>query len=141
MNQRGFSLTEVMVTVVVIGILANAALPAYHRAQTDAQAASILADFHAVRSAAFDYYADHNRFPRSGRWGQAPRELISYPPKAVQFKTPETRYRWLSFSFGSRTVLVLQLQSSDKDLLAAVKSIYGGSSFLTSHVVTLYSWV
>ncbi len=50
-NQKGFTLVEMIVVIVILGILAGAAVPAYINLQTDAQAANNMAYIGAVRSA------------------------------------------------------------------------------------------
>ena len=50
-NQKGFTLVEMIVVIVILGILAGAAIPAYINLQTDAEAASNMAYIGALRSA------------------------------------------------------------------------------------------
>lgn len=50
-NQKGFTLVEMIVVIVILGILAGAAVPAYINLQTDAEAANNMAAIGALRSA------------------------------------------------------------------------------------------
>jgi len=50
-NNKGFTLVEMIVVIVILGILAGAAVPAYINLQTDAQAANNMAYVGALRSA------------------------------------------------------------------------------------------
>ncbi len=50
-NQKGFTLVEMIVVIVILGIIAGAAVPAYINLQTDAQAANNMAYVGALRSA------------------------------------------------------------------------------------------
>lgn len=50
-NKRGFTLIEMIVVIVILGIIAGVAVPAYINLQTDAQAANNLAYIGSLRSA------------------------------------------------------------------------------------------
>ncbi|MFQ5598606.1 MAG: prepilin-type N-terminal cleavage/methylation domain-containing protein [Nitrospiria bacterium] len=50
-NQKGFTLVELIVVIVILGIIAGVAVPNYINMQTDAQAANNVAYIGALRSA------------------------------------------------------------------------------------------
>jgi prepilin-type N-terminal cleavage/methylation domain-containing protein len=54
-NERGFTLIELMIVVVIIGILAAIAIPNFIRMQDRAKEASVKANMHTVQLAVEDY--------------------------------------------------------------------------------------
>jgi type II secretory pathway pseudopilin PulG len=58
-----FSLVELVLVVVIIGIVAAIAVPRIAGSSEKAQANAILASLEAVRDAIDHYYAEHDRFP------------------------------------------------------------------------------
>lgn len=59
-NSKGFSLIELMIVVVIIGILAAVAIPNYISMQNRAKEASVKANAHSVQLVVEDYSVRHN---------------------------------------------------------------------------------
>ena len=62
---RGFTLIELLVIILIIGILAELALPDYQRAVEVSRVGAALAYSRAFRDSVDRYYMAHNRFPTS----------------------------------------------------------------------------
>ena len=61
-NQRGFSLTELMIVVAIIGILATIAIPNFLRYQAKAKQTEAKSNLVALHTAEIAYFAENNGF-------------------------------------------------------------------------------
>lgn len=59
---RGFTLVELMIVVIVVGVLAGVAIPMYQLATERAKATEAVAALGSVRVAMRNYYAEHQTF-------------------------------------------------------------------------------
>lgn len=62
-GRRGFTLTELIVAVAIMGIIAAIAMPAYTQYLQKARIARSIADIQMLSTAITAYRNDHNRFP------------------------------------------------------------------------------
>ncbi len=140
------TLVELLMTLTIVGILANLALPAFAQLKRRADATHVIADFHAIRLAAFDSYAATGAFPPSGTWGRTPRGLAPALPNGFTFRYKNVTYRWQRWSLPngmprnrSQQVLVgLDVRTPDRALLSAITTAYRGPlAFGSSTRVTL----
>ena len=63
MNKKGFSLVELMIVVVIMGILVAVAIPLYGAIQTNAKNKTCKNNIVAIRSNATNYYASNGVTP------------------------------------------------------------------------------
>ena len=134
---NGFTLVELLTTIVIIGILANIAMPVYRGVTEKADAAKVISDYHAVQVGAYSYFAANNRFPPTGTDGQVPPELVSYLPDGFRFTYKSASYRWRRYSFPSGSpgggsqpwVVALTVRSSNPALLDAINQQFRGLVF------------
>lgn len=95
--KKGFSLIELMVVIVIIGIIASFAIPQYLKAKKMAQAMTVIADFKAIHLAAVTCYAETGKYPPDYYPGGVPKELVPYLPADFTFdRRPyiDVRYDW-----------------------------------------------
>lgn len=146
MNRRGMTLIELLVTLTLVAILAQMALPAFAGVRRRAEAARIVADAMAVRVAALDHYAGHGGYPAPGQWGSAPGPLAASLPQGFAWRYRDVDYRWERWSLPnglptnpSQTVLLgLSVRTPDATLMAALRGLYKGAvAFGTAHQITL----
>jgi prepilin-type N-terminal cleavage/methylation domain-containing protein len=62
LKKSGFTLVELMIVVIVIGILVTIAVPSYQRSVERAKCSQALSILQSMRSAALSYYADNETF-------------------------------------------------------------------------------
>lgn len=63
-NQSGFSLIELLLVVVIIGVIASIAIPSLQKAQAVAQNASALTMLRSLSTLEVQFFARNNRFGR-----------------------------------------------------------------------------
>jgi prepilin-type N-terminal cleavage/methylation domain-containing protein len=131
MNRRGFSMVELLAVLVVLGILANLALPMVQRARRKADAVAVLAVFHAVRVAAQDRFADSGTYPANAAWGVVPADLVPSLPAGFRFADGDVEYRWRRWALPNglpansrqRVLLGLDVRTSDRALLQTIRGL------------------
>lgn len=64
-KQRGFTLIEIMIVVIVIGILASLGMARYEKTVERSRISEALSILGSIRSAQYRYASEHNRFTNS----------------------------------------------------------------------------
>ena len=90
----GFTLIELMVVVLIVGILARIAIPSYRQMVLKARAAEALSNIQAIRVAAYAYNSEHNRWPPDAGPGVSPPELRPYLGDGFAFDRDEYQLDW-----------------------------------------------
>ena len=82
-SAKGFTLVEVVVVVMILGILAGVAAPTFLGVAAESEAASVLTTVTTIMDAAQRYSAEHGSLPPDGTRGVAPPELADYLDTSV----------------------------------------------------------
>jgi prepilin-type N-terminal cleavage/methylation domain-containing protein len=122
-RRKGFSFVEILMVMIVIGLLARIAVPRYRDMKVRAIAASIQADVHAIRIAAFTHYTEHGTFPPDAASGTLPPELLANLPTGFTFSRPDYEYDWhvwtaVNGSGNTETFVGVTVLVSDPKLIA-----------------------
>ena len=130
-NRRGFTLVEVLLVMVMLGLLSAIAVPRLRVAHQRASAAHVIADFVTIRSAAVQYYTAEGEFPPTASQGTPPAELAEYLPSGFQFNYEGiVQYRWRqwpsSVPGNSDPIAGVEFESTDETLVRLIKELYGG---------------
>jgi type IV pilus assembly protein PilA len=96
-NQKGFTLIELMIVVVIIGILAAIAIPNFIAMQSRAKEGSTKANMHTFQLAAEDYGVQHDGVYYAGVDSIA----ALLPSGGANFKNPFTNVTTDSYEYGS----------------------------------------
>lgn len=79
----GFTLVEIMIVVVIIGLLAALAFPAFQKVRHRAQNTAFANDLRQVRAAAEQYILEMGAYPEDGYPGSFPPALVEYMPTDI----------------------------------------------------------
>ncbi|MDP2959678.1 MAG: type II secretion system protein [Longimicrobiales bacterium] len=145
-RRGGFTLTEMLIVAVVVGILGSIALPELNRALNRARAAAIMADLHTVRLAAHEAIASNGVFPAQAGWGVVPPAMKPFLPENFSFnRGGKYRYRWRLIAAGASPWgvptgrLHVQRQAADPRLIQALAAMSNpNSSIVTGTQVQLW---
>ena len=92
---RAFTLVEVMVVVVIIGLLAAMSLPAYRRITMRSKTAAVVSDLRAFSTAFITYSLQNGKWPADGLPQEIPPEMTGALPTGFTAKSPIGGiYKW-----------------------------------------------
>jgi general secretion pathway protein G len=70
-GQRGFTLVELLIVVIILGILAAVVIPQFNTVSADAKESSLVANLNTIRQAISLYRVQHNEiYPGQGGWAE-----------------------------------------------------------------------
>lgn len=134
MPSRGFSLIEMMIVIVVLGILAAVATLKVQDLRNNARIAGIMSDLENVRLSAYNYWADHDAFPPEAGAGAMPAGLDKYMTGGFRFDNLEYTLDWENFqgSGGGMQVGVLVTSSNAKLMSMLAHRASGGLPYFVA---------
>jgi len=89
-DQRGFTLMELMIVIVIIGVLAAIGVPAYNNYVKKAKAAACDANRRSIATAVGLYYAEHSDYKKDGA-DLTLSDLEQYLDNADDLKCPDNK--------------------------------------------------
>jgi prepilin-type N-terminal cleavage/methylation domain-containing protein len=119
-RRTGFTLVELLMVMIVLGLLAAIALMKYVDLRNTARTAALAGDFRAVTVAVVNYYADHETWPPESAPGQVPPGLAMYLSSGLadSFDRPEYSLDYENFSLDPIPLIGVSVVSSDPALMA-----------------------
>lgn len=113
--RTAFTLIELIVVMIIVGILAAIAAPRFYSASDDAEATAILANVSAMHSAVDLYLADNGELPKDVFRGVFPSELEGYlsPTIFENYGPDKSQYDWNGVGSGTDIGLTLVFPSGN----------------------------
>ncbi|HET8632706.1 MAG TPA: type II secretion system protein [Gemmatimonadales bacterium] len=97
MTRRGYTIIELLMVMIVIGILAALGILRYIDLRQHAEVASIVSDLNNVRLGAYNYWADKNAFPPDAAPGLMPAGMEPYMRAGFRFDDSNYTLDWENF--------------------------------------------
>ena len=128
--RAGFTLTELMIVVAVVGLLAAIAIPSYVRAREHSLNVRFAADLQVAKGAFTEYSVDHGKYPPDTQPGVVPDGMADYL-RRMEWTKPTTiggQWDWDNGQFGFKAgVSVYRSTASTAQMVLVDKSIDDGN--------------
>jgi len=128
---RGFTLVELLIVIVIIGILAGSMLLVFGSTTDKAKATKVVSNLRSLKAAALMYYADNNQWPADG----SATTLEPYMDRPVESDDVVTKYELTTVS-GDKC---LYATVSDDDIQEILVDMAGESGLYDNDLTTQYS--
>ena len=130
MKRRGFTLVELLIVMVVMGILASLALLKTNDLKNAAIATQVSQEMRAVQIAAFNYYADKEIWPSEAGPGQVPSGLSPLLPGQLAGSFDRVRYLldYDNIGAGDSQIISISATTNDTQLMAKLVAYLGNKA-------------
>lgn len=138
--RRGFSVIELLVVMVIMGIIVRIAVPRYGIARKQAIARAAIGDVRVLRDAALNYQTDRGAWPPETSGGRTPSGLARYLPRGFNFRRGAYTLdyeSWVRPRGGLRrnapAIVAIAITTPDRQLRAALRQLgASGIPYFTS---------
>jgi prepilin-type N-terminal cleavage/methylation domain-containing protein len=130
-RRAGFTLVELMISVIIVGLLASIATPKFQSIRRRATATQILGDFNVVQHAALSFFVDSQYFPEEVGSGELPPNLGRYLPAGFSMTKPEWTLDYENWPSGgipgakSGSIIGVSFTTPDSMLGATAMKLFG----------------
>lgn len=138
-RRRGFTLVELLIVVLLLGILATLALPNVRRAVTKARATEVLGDLNVVKQAALNFQADNSVWPPDVGRGTIPQGMEPYLPSGFSFTADAYVLDYDDWSDTDAGFVGVTVVTDDQELGLAFLDLVGANSWTNGN--NKFTWV
>lgn len=138
-GRRGFTIIELLIVIIVIGVLATLGILRYRDLRNHAVASGVAAELNVIRLAAYNYWADHESFPAEQGPGVVPPALEPYLLAGFEFTRAGHTFDWEHNPGGNGAIRVgVVVTSNDPSLMGilARRSTGGLPYFVIGNTLT-----
>ena len=130
MTRRGFTVIELLIVMVVIGILAGLALLKANDLRNAAIATEVSQEMRAIQLAAFNYYADKESWPPEAGPGEVPTGLSTLLPAQLAASFDQGMYLldYDNIGTGDKNIISVSASTSDERLMAKLIAYLGNKA-------------
>jgi type II secretory pathway pseudopilin PulG len=136
LQNRGFTVIEALTAFMILSVLVRIAIPYYQEFRLEAEASRVAGDVEAVRQAAAEFRAQHQRWPRDMPAGRIPPEMEELLPPGFSFRRGGYQIDWDHWVLPDglpgdpefRRVLGISVVTPDRALGAAVRDLLGSGT-------------
>jgi len=133
-GRRGWTMIELLMVLLVLGILVNLAIPTLRMIRRRAEAAHIIGDVRVIHVAALASHADRGLYPPTDDFGAVPAALVPALPEGFEFRYGDAMYRWHRYAApdgsptnpGQTELLAVEVRVSDASLASTIRGLYKG---------------
>lgn len=132
-RRAGFTLVELLLTMAVIGILAQIAIPNYKGLTIKARAVDVVADMEVVEQAARGYQGDRHSWPPESPPGVVPAGMGPFLPDGFVFAGEDFTLDWENLAVpgglpgdpSTTRILGIGVQTGNASLAQALVEVFG----------------
>ena len=121
-DRRGFTLVELIIVILVLGILAALGMLRYIDLRREGYTTQIAGDIEVVKVAAVTYVGERDAWPATSGQGTAPPELQNLLPASFNFTRPLWTLGWVSTDPQTAGIII---QSSDPAMMNKIRQRFG----------------
>ncbi|MBC2603539.1 prepilin-type N-terminal cleavage/methylation domain-containing protein [Puniceicoccus vermicola] len=142
-RRGGFTLVEIMIVVIIIGLLASLAIPAFLRVRASSYASRIANDYRLYRDAFEIYYVENGVWPADNNHGHIPPEMEGRLPGFDQESPSGDFWDWDRNAAGAVAGVSLYGEKTDEAVMVRVDEILDDGDLSTGkfyHGPTRYTF-
>ncbi len=134
--RRGFTIIEMLVVFLLVGILSSIAILRYIDFKRSALAAKVASEMNAIKIAAYTYWSESAEWPAETGSGVGPPELANILSQGFPWTQPEYELDWQNFTLpggggggGGGYLLGITVTADDPQLITKLRQLLGTNPF------------
>lgn len=124
--RKGFSIPELLVVLILLGLLVRLGFPRYTELRAKAQARAVVGDVLAIRVAAYNYNTEKQSWPGDVGMGTVPPELAPLLPIDFTFQRQHWALDWDVWpgagSLPGSPLIGVTVDAADPKLVSAIRA-------------------